>query len=313
LHRESVEADRATPRDAASADGPAPHAGKSPLTEVFANAARHALAAEMATPARAGFIHSHSLGEDEMQDETKQEDPREKLQSVKRDYFPPSDLEKAQTAVGAVLEICQAVKIAPVYNFDVNADFPDGYGLAVLPIKSRDATRGNVVTGMAIVALPDPNTVAEHDKGADYIRAAVIDSFLAKAANAVRPRSDGSTAASVPYTVEDFITSQKTAESLAAFRELAKGYVKALKKKGLSIMTPAILRQILSSAQFAEQQFPHIAKEKWSGLLDKMIAKAQAKGLDVGIMDFWKQTRETVDVKMGDFELDALDGLMDDA
>jgi hypothetical protein len=208
LHRESVEADRATPRDAASADGPAPHAGKSPLTEVFANAARHALAAEMATPARAGFIHSHSLGEDEMQDETKQEDPREKLQSVKRDYFPPSDLEKAQTAVGAVLEICQAVKIAPVYNFDVNADFPDGYGLAVLPIKSRDATRGNVVTGMAIVALPDPNTVAEHDKGADYIRAAVIDSFLAKAANAVRPRSDGSTAASVPYTVEDFIISR---------------------------------------------------------------------------------------------------------
>jgi hypothetical protein len=234
------------------------------------------------------------------------------LQELKREYFPPSDLEKAQEKVGVAIQIATANNITPVYNFDTEADFPEGYGLAILPIKERDEQRGNVVRGLCVAAMPDPATVAAHDKGESFIRDAVVGTFLSKLANSVRPRSDGTTAASVPYTVEDFITSARAAESLAAFRELAPQYVKALKKKGLSIITSPILRQVLSSAQFAEQQFPHIDGAKWDGVLDKMITKAKEKGLDSGIMDHWKSTRAEVEISMGDFDLDGLDGLMDD-
>lgn len=239
-------------------------------------------------------------------------DPAERLQKISRDYFPPAKLVDAESQVAEVLEVCEANKIKPVYNFDTDKDFPEGYGLAILPIKTRHASRGNVVTGMAIVALPDPVEVEAHDKGKEFIRNCVIDAELAKVANAVRPRSDGSTAASVPYTVEDFITSARAAESLAAFRELAPSYVKALKKQKMSIMTATILRQVLSSAQFAAQQFPTVAAEKWEGVLDKMIARAKSKGLEPGIMDHWKETRATSTVEMGDFDLDGLEGLMDE-
>ncbi len=234
------------------------------------------------------------------------------FQSLKREYWGPYELEKAMAQVQEAITIAEHNNVEPVYNFDRETEFPEGYGIALLPIKERVGDRGNVVRGLCVAAMPDPDTLAQHEKGAAFIREAVVSNFLAKLANAVRPRSAGQSAPSAPFTVEDFITSARAAESLASFRELAPQYVKALKKKGLSIITSPILRQVLTSAQFAEQQFPHIDGAKWDGVLAKMIAKAKVKGLDPGIMEHWVSTRAETEINMGDFDLDGLDVLMEE-
>ena len=212
---------------------------------------------------------------------------------VKKQYWPVSQLEAAQPAIGKVIEAVQSVNGTLTFNFDTEKELPEGYGMAIVPISKKDKESGKMVTmGACIAAIPDYDAVVSDPDGAKFARTAVEDKFIAKVANAVRPRSDGSVASSVPFSLHDFITSNRPEGVYVAYRKLASAYVKLLKKQGLKLMTDSILRMVLESKAFAEAQFPKVPQKSWEGLLDAMIAKARAEGMEPGAMIEWRATRD---------------------
>ena len=92
-----------------------------------------------------------------------------------------------------------------------------------------------------------------------------------------------------------------------AYRKLATAYVKVLKKKGLTYITESILRQILQSAAFAEQQFPTIDQSKWEQILDSMVARAEADDLAPGMLNEWRKSRDSAELVDSDIDLSDID------
>lgn len=228
------------------------------------------------------------------------------LDGVKRQYFEPSDLQDAQELVDQIVALdCRIHR-----NFDPAEEFPEGFGLGVIPISTREGSK-NVVKSVAICAVPSTETVVSHEDGQDFIRGVLADAFMTKAASAFRPRPDGSVAASVPKSVQDFITSLRGKEGLKTFTEIAPPFVKALKQKGIKFMTPLLLRQTLQSAAFAAEQFAKINQEVWVKFLDRMIETAETKKLDPQILKHWKETRNEAAVIEANDDVvnDALEGL----
>ena len=229
------------------------------------------------------------------------------LETVEKAYYPSSDIAKAGEAIGLAQEIAAANGIECTYNFDIEKEFESGYGVVIDHIAKRGKD-GNQILGILIGAVPDFETVMNADNGADFVKDSVVDKMLAKLKNAVRPRGEDNTvSASVPFSVIDFITSNRPEGILIAFNSLAPAYVKMLKKKGLSLMTVAILRQTLQSEAFAEQNFPKISQEKWVTILDSMVAKATQDGKAVGILTDWKETRASAELTDGNVDLSDLD------
>ena len=225
------------------------------------------------------------------------------LESLDKEYFAPSDLQAGADRANEVLAICNALNVAPIRNFDPDKPFEEGYGIAILPISKREEGVTKT-TGVCIAAIPDPATIAESEGGEEYIRNVILNAVIAKLQNSVRPRTNGSVASSVPFTVTDFITSSRGGESMASFSKLAPVFVKALKKKGINYMTVVLLRQVLQSASFATEQFPKFPQEAWENLLDTMILKCatyQEDGktiaLDTAILQSWKETRNSVEIE----------------
>ena len=230
-----------------------------------------------------------------------------KLETVEKAYFPSANIEQAQIAIGKATEIASGNQVPVTYNFDIGENFPTGYGIAIDHISKRSAN-GNVITGILVAAIHDYETVADFEGGASFIKGKVVDSMLAKLKNAVRPRGEDNTiSASVPFSVTDFITSNRPEGILVAFREFAPAYVKMLKKKKLTLMTEAILRQTLQNAEFAAQSFPKITQDKWETILDSMIAKAEHAGIAAGILTEWKATRDSAELPSADVDLSDLD------
>ena len=228
-------------------------------------------------------------------------------ETIAREYFAPAELGKAQEKLTEVLAIAETGEIKVVRNFDAGQDFPSGYGLAILPISKRTEKEGNVTVGVAVAALPDPETIANAEGGADYIRKTILDACIAKLANSVRPRGDDNTvAASIPFSVQDFITSSRGGESMATFRKLAPIYVAALKKKGIRFMSGILLRQIFQNATFAESQFPNIPQEQWEAIINSMIAKAEAEKMETSVLVNWKETRAQAEMATGEIDLSDL-------
>lgn len=232
------------------------------------------------------------------------------VDEIRRAYYAPSQQDEINSAVEYAQQAAANDNIPLSFNFDPNEALPDGYGIATIPVTQRREGSGNVPIGVYIAAIPDPDTIAASEQGANWARDAVVNALLNKFANAVRPRGDNQgLPESAPFTVEDFITSASRDQGLAFFREVGGDYVKALKKMGLRIMNLALFRQVLSSAPFAEQQFPNIDQSKWEGILDKMIAKARNEGKDPGILTVWREQRDNTEINVQDFDLDELDEL----
>ena len=232
------------------------------------------------------------------------------MEDIDRKYFSPAELSEAQAALDEVVTITDAANVNIIRNFNPEEDFPAGYGLCILPISKR-GENGNETVGVAVAAVPDPETITSAEGGADYIRKTVLDAEIAKLANAVRPRGSGNAiAASIPFSIQDFITSSRGGESMATFRTLAPVYVKALKKKGINFMTGILLRNIFQSAAFAEEQFPTIPQESWLKVMDSMISKAVADKLDVSVLNNWKETRNQVEAVSSEINLDDLSDLV---
>ena len=230
-----------------------------------------------------------------------------KLDDVNKEYFPSGKLEEAQEAIGKVQAIVDEHDLGMVFNFDTEADFPAGYGLAIAPI-TKNIDGKNTIKAVAIAAIPDLETVQAAEGGQQFVAKCVVGSMIAKLQNAVRPRGEtGETAASIPYSVADFITSNRPEGVLLAYRKLASAYVKVLKKKGLTYITESILRQILQSSAFAEQQFPTIDQAKWEQILDSMIARAVDDELAPGMLTEWRKTRDSAELVDASVDLSDID------
>lgn len=231
-----------------------------------------------------------------------------KMNGMKKQFWDVSQLEIAQETVNAVMETVNAASGILKFNFDPDKEFPDGYGLAVVPICKKDDSGAMQTLGAAIGAIPDYSVLVTKPDGAAYAKEVVETALMAKLANAVRPRADGNVAASVPFTVEDFITSNRPEGVLVAFRKLASAYVKLLKGQGLKLMTDGILRSVLESAAFAESQFPKVPQASWEALLDSMIAKAEAGKMQPGMLVDWRKDRDTAGLPTDeDVDLSGLD------
>lgn len=235
------------------------------------------------------------------------------IQDVERQYFSPDELEKGVSAVQVAIELATKAGAKPIYNFDPNADFPAGCGLAIIPISKRDkeGERGNIVENVAIAAVPEPSTIAALEGGNQWIYDTLVSALIGKVANAVRPRGEkGTTAGTIPSAPIDFITSQRTSgESLTAWRELCNKFVSALRKKGLVTVNAQTLRQILQSKEFAESIFPKVKQEVWVNVLDAMIARAEKDKMEPGILKVWKETRDSTSIEVPELDVSDLNNL----
>lgn len=230
------------------------------------------------------------------------------LDDLKRAYFGPSNPDAAARAVDNARAICEAHDLPVAFNWDAeHENLPEGYGIGIVPITQRRENVGNVAIGCYIAGIPDPDTVLAHEKGEKWARSVMEGALLSKFANAARPR-DGQPPMSLPFSVEDFITSSRGDSGLAFFREHSSRYVKALNDLfRRRIMNATLLRQVLASAKFAEQQFPNVEQAKWEKVLDKMLAEAERENADPGIIALWKRTRDETEISVSDFGLDDLD------
>lgn len=230
------------------------------------------------------------------------------MNKVKKQFWNVSQLEVAQETVNKVMETVNAATGMLKFNFDPAKDFPDGYGLAVVPICKKDAKGAMQTLGAAIGAIPDYTSLITTPEGAAFAKEVTETALMAKLANAVRPRADGNVAASVPFTIEDFITSNRPEGVLVAFRKLASAYVKLLKGQGLKLMTDNILRSVLESKAFAEMQFPKVPQASWEALLDSMIAKAAEGDMQAGMLVDWRKDRDNAGLPSDeDVDLSGLD------
>lgn len=232
------------------------------------------------------------------------------MQDVEKKFFPPEQLEAGTTYINEVMEIAGAENVEPVFNFDPTAEFPNGYGISIIPLTKRVAERGNLIYGVVIAAIPTVETLAADEAGANYINKLVTDSLLRQVAASAKPKDEGAIT-SIPFKIEDFVTTSRTS-GLAAFNAVATDYVKALKTKGLKFMSKVLLRQVLASAAFAEQQFPRLSQENWQLVLDSMVAHVKQKGMEAGILGHWKSTRDEVEIDTSDIDLSDLDAMMDE-
>lgn len=244
-----------------------------------------------------------------MNDTTNTQAPN--LDDLSRAYYSATN-PQAETAVATAIAIAEHHKLPISYSWNAaNEPIPSGYDVAIIPLTKRTEDKGNVPISLWIAAIPSLETIAGHEQGGRWIQDTIASALMAKFANTVRPseRKQAAGPLSVPLTVDDFIVAATRDQGLSTFREHAKDWIKALKDAGLTAMNATLLRQVLSSASFAAQQFPKIPQSKWVALLDKMIARAQREGLDPGIIAVWKQTRDETVLGADDFDVDALDAL----
>lgn len=229
------------------------------------------------------------------------------LDDVSRTLFTADDLGNAQDYISKSVTAAQQAGITPIFNFDTTQELPVGFSLAVIPLTERVPGQGNVTRGLCVAAVPSVQTILGDEAGQAWVVKQINNILLRSVKSAATP-NDGEIT-SIPFKVEDFTTSSSSS-ALAAFNALASLYVKALKEKGLKFMSKVLLRQVFSSAGFAEQQFPRIGQENWVTVIESMKAHAAKEGLEAGILNHWVKTRDTIEVFVDDIDLSDIDGMV---
>lgn len=250
-------------------------------------------------------MEPNMISQDDLQNDA---DTPEVPESIASQYFGPEQLAEASPEIDKAIATAAAAGCPVLQNFDGD-NFPEGYGIGIRGVSKR----GQPLLAVLLVAVPDVSTIAEHERGAQWIQDQITSSLLERAASAVRPRGDEpllADSSALPFSVDDFIAPAKRGEGLATFRALASDYVKVLKKRGIPFLSVSLFRQILESRAFAESQFPNIAQEKWETVLGAMIGTAKKRDLDPAILQHWLETRDSVEVQVGDLSLDGLDDLV---
>ena len=241
--------------------------------------------------------------------ETTNEAPTETtLQDIEKKYFPADQLDAGINYINEVMEIAGRENVEPVFNFNPAEEFPDGYGLSIIPMTKRVPERGNLTYGVVVAAIPSVETLAADDAGSSWITKVITDALLKQVSAAAKPKDEGA-AVAIPFKVSEFVTTSRTS-GLAAFNAVATDYVKALKTKGLKFMSKVLLRQVLASSMFAEQQFPRLSQDNWNVVLDSMIQHAKSKGMEAGVLGHWKATRDEVEIDVTEIDLTDLDSMV---
>ncbi len=230
------------------------------------------------------------------------------LQDVEKKYFSPEQLEAGSQYINEVMVIASAENVEPVFNFETDGEFPEGYGLSIIPLTKRVPERGNLIYGVVIAAVPTVELLASVESGSNYINKIVTDALLRQISAGAKPKDEGAQIA-IPFKLDEFTTTSRSS-GLAAFNLVASDYVKALKTKGLKFMSKPLLRQVLASSQFAEQQFPRISQENWLVVLQSMAQHVKAKGMETGVLDHWVSTRDEVEIDVTDIDLTDLDSMV---
>lgn len=230
------------------------------------------------------------------------------MQSIEAKNFEASETEAASSYINTVVELCAAENVEPVFNFDPEQPIQDGYGLSVIPLTKRVTGKGFVVEGVCIAAVPSIDNIVAEASGSAWIAKQVLSIMLKNIRTAASKTAEDIT--SIPLKVGDFITSSR-ASGLLAFNACAPLYVKALKEKStrLKFLNKALLRQILSSAAFAEQQLPGVDQAQWVLVINSMIAHAKTESIEAGLLTHWLNTRDQVEVDTGDIDLSDLDDM----
>jgi len=230
------------------------------------------------------------------------------VQDIEKKHFAPEQLEAGSNYINEVMQICSKENIEPIFNFDPEGEFPESYGLAIIPLQKRIPERGNLTYGIVIAAIPSVDALAAEEAGINYISKLVTDALIRQVTVSAKPKDEGA-AISIPFKLEEFTTTSRSS-GLAAFNAVATDYVKALKTKGLKFMSKVLLRQVLASAQFAEQQFPRLSQENWQLVLQSMIQHVKAKGMESGILAHWVKTRDEVEIDVTEIDLSDLDSMV---
>jgi hypothetical protein len=239
------------------------------------------------------------------------EAPAEKqvtMQDVEKKHFGAEQLEAGSNYINEVMAICERENVEPIFNFDPSGDLPEGYGLAVIPLQKRIPERGNLTFGIVVAAIPSVDVLMAEESGINYINKLITDALIRQVTVSAKPKDEGAEIA-IPFKVSEFVTTSRSS-GLAAFNAVATDYVKALKTKGLKFMSKVLLRQVLASAQFAEQQFPRLSQENWQLVLQSMIAHVKQKGMESGVLQHWINTRDTVEIDVTEIDLSDLDDML---
>jgi|GEM_PF-2295649 len=239
--------------------------------------------------------------ENENEAATEAKDPAPTMQDIKQQYFGAENLEKAEAAIATAVDLCMESDQEPVFNFDPEADFPDDYGIAIVPLTKLIKGGGKQVLNVCISAIPSVDAIANAPGGPLWI-AKQLSTILIRAVKSAAMPKDDMELAQIPFKIDDFITSSRSS-AMAAFNSLAAIYVKALKAKGLTFINKALLRQALSCAAFAEQQFPAVSQDNWIMVINSMIAQADKDGIEPGNLQHWLNTRHEVTVSTTNIDL----------
>ena len=249
-----------------------------------------------------------------MNDETPTATAAPKLEDLKRDYFAPGREEQAAIAIEKARAICAAHNLPVAFNWKAEdgETLPDGYGVSVLPITQRREGSGNVAVGLYIAGIPSVALIQSTDGGQLWVNDVCESALLNKFANTVRPRDGQETPLSVPYSVADFITRADRDQGLAFYRSIQADYVGALNKLfKRKIMNGTLLRQVLQSAAFANQQFAKLPQATWEKMLQKMISQAEMAGENAGIIQNWLDTRAEAQIEIADdWDMDDLNTML---
>ena len=258
-------------------------------------------------------MNENTENQTEAPEENEQAAPEEKrfdLQSIDREYLGPDKIEEAVAKVEQIANGLEEHGLSPISNIPEDG-IPDGYGMAIIPIGKREG--GEVVTTTVVFApVPDPQLIAEKDGGEDWIYSTLVNALLAKVANNARPK-DGGTSGSIPYTIHDFITSQRGGgEDMAAWRKLGPQILKHVKEKSggkLNSLNMAVFKQVLQSREFAESVYRSVNQKIWERVLDVFIEQADANGYNTAVLQHWKDTRDEVAIEEPELDLDDLKDL----
>lgn len=220
---------------------------------------------------------------------------QKQLQNYKKTFFSAENQAAFETAINEAQAICDANNVKLTFNWNVDPDngdkIPDGYEFLVAP-SNRRINSETVVTGLGVGAIPTYDLLTQSDEGLAFIKSTIQSVISAKFLNAIRPNKSGDIAATIPFTVADFVTIQRSEGMLVAYRKLAPKFIKLLKDKGFEYLYEPTYRQCLQSAVYAESAYP-VSQDVWVNIINKMIEVATKEGMQPGHLEEWLLTRDS--------------------
>lgn len=236
----------------------------------------------------------------------------ETLDDIEKRYFSPDEV----AGPGGEYFAASAELTTLITNFDMSAEmgseagFPDGYGLAVIPISQRTEAGKNETVAVVAAAVPTLDMILSAEGGRDFVDDLVNSALMTKIANAARPRPGQTGVPILPRTLADFMEGGRR-ESIKGFTEIAPLFVKRLKAKGMKNINPAMLRECIQSTAIAKQYFPNVSQENWIRLANGVVQLGEAKKLDMSVVKHWIETRDEAGARVIDDSVlaDVLAGL----